>query len=96
MVARTDTHYQRVASVMSSRVDDETIILSVEQGQYYSFGTVGTVIWEQLAEPSTRDDLVEHVCEMFDVDAENCEYDVDAFLSQLQSVKLIEEAPKAT
>lgn len=84
--------YRRAESAMSSKVEDDSIILSAEQGKYFSFGPVGTLIWDQLSSAVTREELVDSVCARFEVDTASCGKDVDDFLTQLESAGLVEES----
>jgi len=51
----------------------------------------GSCIWERLAEPCSVDDLTTAVTQRFDVDRARAQADVQAFLTAMASLGLLEE-----
>lgn len=52
---------------------------------------VGALICQRLATPATREELLEAVCQEFDVSAQTAQGDLDEFLNVLRRVDLLEE-----
>jgi len=77
---------------VSSEIDDDLVILSVERGRYYGTEVVGQRIWTLLAAPICVDNLCDALMAEFKVERAICEQEVLAFLSQLQAEGLIEVA----
>lgn len=77
---------------VSSEIDDDLVILSVERGRYYGTEVVGQRIWALLAAPICVDNLCDALMAEFKVERAICEQEVLAFLSQLQAEGLIEVA----
>lgn len=82
--------YRRNADILSANVDDDLVMMSIQAGNYYNIGGVGTFIWELLAEPRSIDELVDGIMADYDVERERCAADVGAFVQELVRLKLIE------
>jgi hypothetical protein len=87
-----DGRFVASEGVLSSEVDDEEVVLDTESGTYYGLNAVGRLLWEQLQEPCTVEELVDAVASEFDVGREECRADVDAFLTDLGEAGLVERA----
>jgi len=83
------TRVVRADSPFSSRIEDETVILSLETDNYYGFGSGGSRIWELLAEPLEVRALCDQLRKEYAVDQETCFRDTREFLEQLLREKLI-------
>ncbi len=82
--------YRRNTDILSANVDDDLVMMSIQAGNYYNIGGVGTFIWELLAQPRSMDELVEAVMAAYDVGRDRCAADIDGFLQELIGLKLIE------
>ena len=69
--------------------DSETVMLDVAGGSYYGVKDVAKAIWDLLESPITFDTLCERLGEQFDVDAQTCRTETEAFLSTLQQQGLL-------
>jgi hypothetical protein len=76
--------------------DTETVMLDIERGTYFGVQEVGKAIWEQLATPTTVDELCSHLMTEFEVDRETCHEQVQSFLGDLLEHRLIEVQGDAT
>lgn len=83
---------QRRENVFTSEMDDTLLMLSLEQGRYFSLEGVGPRIWALLAEPTTADDIVTTLSVEFDVARAICQTEVEAFLAALREHRLLVEA----
>jgi len=68
---------------ITSTVDDEVMMMSVEKGHYYGLDEIGSHIWQQLQKPVRVADLCTQLSTEFNVDQIQCETDVLAFLNEL-------------
>jgi hypothetical protein len=76
--------------VLSSKIDEEVVLMSIEAGYYFGLEPVGSRIWEILSEkPATFDELVTQLMDEYDVDMETCQNDVKSFIDDMVSKKLI-------
>lgn len=84
------TKYQVTPEVLSSKIDEEIVLMSIEAGYYFGLEPVGSRIWEILSEkPATFDELVTQLMEEYDVDVETCQNDVKSFIDDMVSKKLL-------
>lgn len=89
----SDLKWQITAGVLSSKIDDEIVLMSIEAGYYFSLDPVGTRIWELLSEqPASIADLVLLLTDEYDVSEETCRKDVESFINTMVSKKLLSEA----
>lgn len=79
----------RNEEIVSSHMDDEIVMMSIEQGEYYGINPVGSRIWELLEQPRTFAGLCDILLEEYDVPVEECRRDVLAFIEQLFEKKLV-------
>lgn len=82
---------QRREEVFTSPLDDKLLMLSLEQGRYFSLSGVGPRIWELLATPTSQAGLIERLVEEFEVAPEVCRDEVAAFLGVLRDQNLLIE-----
>ena len=75
---------------VSADLDGKTVLLSVENGEYYNMNAVGSRIWSLLEKPITVAELVIHLTEEFEIDAEICQQEAITFLEQLSKNKLLQ------
>lgn len=94
MEQEKDFYLSRIASrnrdIISSAIDDDLILLSIDQGKYYGTGAVGLRVWELLQKPLIGNELVDILLTEFMVERPVCEEEVVAFLMQLHEKGLIE------
>lgn len=76
--------------LVSSPLGDETVILSLARGQYFSLNPVAAALWERLKTPARVAELRAVIMESFEVNEEAGERDLQAFLGEMQKRKLIE------
>ena len=62
------------------QVDGETILLDLAASAYLGANPSGSALWSALADGATREELIERLCETFEVTADRAGPDVDAFL----------------
>ncbi|MDR9388707.1 MAG: PqqD family protein [Balneolaceae bacterium] len=89
------TRYQRKQHLLAAPIDDELVLLHVDKGQYYNLKGVGPDLWNRLETPHSVDELVEWVCEEYDVAKDVATADVQSFLSELLEVEAIVIAQEA-
>lgn len=80
---------QRNPELLSSKIDSETIMMNMHDGNYYGLNEVAGRIWEILENPHTYKDLIKILLSEFDVTEETCSKDVSGFLNKLEEKKLI-------
>ncbi len=85
--------YQLTNRQMSSVMGDEVVILNHADGVYYNLEEVGAFVWEKLQSQSLSfDEIVETVCDNYEVEATVCQQDVKKLLDDLMKERLVEMA----
>ena len=75
--------------VLFREVGDEGVILSLQDGQYFGLDETGTQIWKLLQTEHDLDSIAEQLVSEYDVTREKVRSDVDQFIQELVSAKLI-------
>ena len=75
--------------VVACELEGGAALLDLRSSLYFSLNSVGAVLWEALTTPRSVDELVGVVAESFDVTAEACRADVEAYLRDLHARQLI-------
>lgn len=73
----------RVETVVAADMDGETILMSVETGQYFHFDDVATDVWHGLERPRSVEELVAHLREIYDVSLDECRRDSVELITKL-------------
>jgi hypothetical protein len=79
-----------VADQVSTRLDDDTVVLELKKGTYYGLNSVGSLIWELIQKPQSIAAVYSAVQEQYDVDSETCKRDVLQLIEELQVAGLVE------
>ncbi len=79
----------RSTEVVFNKLDEEIMMMSIENSEYYGLDNIGSRVWEILANPSTFSQIIEILMKEFEVTEENCFADVKEFLKSLDEKKLI-------
>jgi len=81
---------QRNPNMVTSNLDGEVVMMSVEHEEYYGLDEIGTRIWELLAKPLMVEELITSLTNEFEVERQECEHDTLEFLEELLSKELIQ------
>jgi len=80
---------KRNPELVSSDIDGEKVMMSIESGEYFGLDPVGGRIWELIENPIQVNILIEKLLDEFEVEKELCEADTLDFLNQLLEKNLI-------
>jgi hypothetical protein len=83
--------WQATKDLLSSKIDDEVIIMGLQTDKYYGLDAIASRIWELLEEPRSLDELVSLLREEYEVEEDICRQETLALLQDLSSQKLIHE-----
>lgn len=88
--------YVRSDTVVSRVIAGETLIVPISRGvgdlaSIYSLNPVATAIWETISHPRSKAEIVQVIAREFDAENTQIERDVEAFLSEMESVGLVTE-----
>jgi hypothetical protein len=86
--------FVRNQEVVSRRIEGELIIVPIRCGvgdlnSLYTLNPVGSVLWDFMSEGHTVAEMVERVCEEFDVTSSQAKQDIEEFLDSLVEEKLV-------
>ena len=84
------TILKRKSEILSSDMDGETVMMSVENSEYYSLSPIGTKIWELVENEISFEDLVSKLMKEYSVDIDTCKNDTTEFLKELINKGLVE------
>ncbi len=84
-----DAKIARNTEIISTDMDDETVMMSIDKGEYYGVNPVGSRVWELLESPRTVSGLCETLLREYDVPQEQCHKDIMSFLNHLSEKGLI-------
>ena len=83
------TLISRNQNPVTADMDGELVMMSIERGNYYGLGEVGSEIWRLLVTPHRVSELCHILQKEYEVDGKTCTADVTTFLEQLHSEGLI-------
>jgi predicted Rdx family selenoprotein len=58
-------------------VGDQVVILHYDSGRYFSLNASGSVIWKAALENLSQEQIVQRVCDEFDVNRETAHQDIE-------------------
>lgn len=58
-------------------IGDQVVILNFESGRYFSLNPSGSVIWKSALDNLSQDQIVQRLCDEFDVDRETARQDTE-------------------
>jgi hypothetical protein len=75
----------RSEKVLASDIDGEIVMMSVEHGTYSGLDSIGSEIWSLLENPRRVSEIRDIMMKRYDVQQEQCEEDILAYLNDLAS-----------
>lgn len=70
-------------NVQGTTLDEETVLLNLTTGRYYTLNRVGTAIWERCTGSETLQDIHTKLCRRFDASPDRIGDDLLALVTQL-------------
>ena len=80
-----ETVLARSDEVLEAEIDGEKVMMSIEKGEYYGLDATGSEIWQLFEQPRSVAEICDQMIARYDVEPEECERDVVAFLDDLVS-----------
>ncbi len=71
-------------------LDNETVIVNLAAGTYYSLDAIGTRVWDLIQKPSSIADIYAALVQEYQVEESQCRDDVYALLDTLAAEGLLE------
>ena len=90
----TQVRFIRNQEVDSRKIEGELIIVPIRSGvgdlnSLYTLNPVGSVLWEFMTESHTAGEMVQRICDEFEVTNSQAEKDIETFLDSLLEEKLV-------
>jgi len=90
----TDVRFIRNQEVVSRRIEGELIIVPIRSGVgdlnfLYTLNSVGSVLWDFMTEGRTLGEMVQRICDEFEVTRSQAARDIESFLDSLIEEKLV-------
>ena len=79
----------RHEGIVYNKLDDELVMMSIANGEYYGLDSVGARIWDAIVTPKSFKELVDVLKEEYEVSEEQCKADTLEFLEAMEEKKLI-------
>ena len=76
--------------IISTTLDNEVVVMSVDRGNYYSMDRVGSYIWQLMEKPLQFEALCSRITQHFNVERAECETDLLNFVHELAQEGLID------
>ena len=70
--------------------DGETVMLDARSGKYFGLNEVATMVWDLVQQPRTLSEIRQAVQAKFNVTAEQCDSDLQAWLQDMIAEGLVE------
>ena len=86
--------YKRNQDVVSRNIDGELVIVPIRSGvgdlnSLYTLNPVGCVLWEFMTESHTVPEMVQRVCNEFEVTQAQAQPDIESFLESMLAEQLV-------
>ncbi len=79
----SDSQFAHNPDLIATDMDGDTVMMSIERGEYYGVSGVGTRIWELLEKPTKLSQVITTICDEFEVDEATCQADAERFIREL-------------
>ena len=88
MIEQTSILYRNPDLLMNT-VNGETVMMSIERGNYYGMNATGNLIWSLLESEKTAGELADFLKNKFSLSDETVQKEVYPFLEQLVAEKIV-------
>ena len=79
----------RAEQMPATKLDEETVLMSIDAGAYYGLKGPAQSIWEFLEAPRTFSGVVEELVKSYKVSPEQCAEDLQRFLGEMEQEGLL-------
>ena len=83
------TIVKRAKDIVFNAIDDEIVMLSIENGEYYGLDAIGSRVWKLIENPVSFEYITSELIQEFNVSESTCIKDVSEFLISLKEKNLI-------
>ncbi|TNE55630.1 MAG: PqqD family protein [Bacteroidetes bacterium] len=83
--------YAQNKDLISTKLDEELIMLDIDQGKYFGLNPVAVRIWELIESPKSLDELCEALLQEYEVSPALCQQDTAVHLEEMIRMNLISQ-----
>jgi hypothetical protein len=87
-----ESRLRRNTGLPFQELEGRVVVVAPARRETHQLDELGTFLWSRLAQSRSVGDLVEAVCEVYEVDAERADRDVRAFVAELEEKGLVTRA----
>lgn len=84
-----DDRLSRTDDLLSTELDQETVLMSIDAGAYYGLEGVAQSAWKSLETPLTFSALVDRLANEYTVAPDICVADLEPFLAEMEREGLL-------
>jgi hypothetical protein len=88
-IFRAEDRLSRCEEMLSTQLDQETVLMSIDAGAYYGLAGPAQSIWEKLETPVTFSTLVDLLVKEYEIRPEVCASDLQVFLGEMEREGLL-------
>ncbi|MEO8884662.1 MAG: PqqD family protein [Mucilaginibacter sp.] len=88
-LAETSLIQRNENKFLASALGEEIVMMNTDNGDYIGVNSVGSDIWNLLAEPMRIDELLAKIDEIYDVDAAQLKTELDEFVQRMLKLDMI-------
>lgn len=74
-------------------IDGEVVVLSPQDVSIHALTGCGGRVWELILEEATISEIIETICDEYEVETEEATNDITTFIEKLTAMKLVEMVP---
>lgn len=86
---QSQTIVSRNPDLIYNQIDDEIVILSIENEEYYYLNSIGSEVWNAIAEPKKFSNIIDILLESYDVSKDVCESETIQYLMELFDLEIV-------
>lgn len=84
--------FARNPDLVGTRVEDEVILMSLEEGNFFVISGPSADLWDGLKTQKSVKEIVDHLASIYDADKATIEAESEALFSDLLKTKIIQKA----
>ena len=81
--------YSIVENIEFQNFDGDSVLLDLNTGNYFGLNEIGTDIWLLLEKKFKIDEIKSRLIEIYDIDSEQIELDVENFIEKMSENNLL-------
>jgi len=89
VVLSLSTKVYKNKNIISNQIDGETVIMRIEENDYFQLDETGTYIWNIIDKPISVIEISDKIIEHFAISREQSENDMLNFINELSRKKIV-------